>query len=105
MRVLIKGAGVAGLTVAHELAATGASVTMVDPAPKAGRGASWYAGGMLAPYCERESAEEPVVTHGREALGWWREQLPDLVHANGTLVVAPQRDRSQLDRFAARTSG
>jgi len=76
-----------------------------DICAEIGRGASWYAGGMLAPWCERESAEEAVLTLGQSALDWWEEATPGLVVRNGTLVVAPARDRAELSRFASRTSG
>ncbi|TPI15941.1 glycine oxidase ThiO [Mesorhizobium sp. B4-1-3] len=102
-RVLVKGAGVAGLTVAHELAARGASVTVAEIRGHIGGKASWLAGGMLAPWCERESAEEAVVTLGRISAEWWDSTLPGLVTKAGTLVVAHARDASELARFAART--
>ncbi|SFJ01058.1 glycine oxidase [Phyllobacterium sp. CL33Tsu] len=105
MAVLVKGAAVAGLAVAHELMVRGIEVTVVDPAPGGLRAASWYAGGMLAPYCERESAEQAVVELGRAAADWWEEALPGSVTRNGTLVLAPARDHKELDRFGARTSG
>lgn len=105
MRILIKGAGVAGLTAALEMTRRGFSVEVHDTATEIGRGASWYAGGMLAPWCERESAEESVLTLGQTALDWWDEATPGLVKRNGTLVVAPARDRAELSRFASRTSG
>jgi glycine oxidase len=103
-RILVRGAGVAGLTVAYALVRRGASVTVLDKAPVLGGNASWLAGGMLAPWCERESAEEPVVQLGKGAADWWEEALPGHVVRAGTLVVAQPRDRSELDRFAARTS-
>ncbi|TIP80254.1 MAG: FAD-dependent oxidoreductase, partial [Mesorhizobium sp.] len=67
MRLLVKGAGVAGLTAAFELAARGAAVTVVEARHSLGGNASWTAGGMLAPWCERESAEQPVLDLGRDA--------------------------------------
>ncbi|TIQ34821.1 MAG: glycine oxidase ThiO [Mesorhizobium sp.] len=102
-RVLVKGAGVAGLTVAHELAARGASVTVAEIRSQIGGNASWLAGGMLAPWCERESAEEAVVTLGRTSADWWERTLPGFVTRAGTLVVAYARDAFELARFAART--
>ena len=60
MRVLVKGAGVAGLTAAFEFARRGASVVVAEARQSLGGNASWFAGGMLAPWCERESAEQPV---------------------------------------------
>ena len=105
MRILVKGTGVAGLTVAWQLYRHGFDVTIADRAQKVGSGASGLAGGMLAPWCERESAEERVLALGRSAADWWEAALPGLVRRNGTLVVAGGRDTGELDRFAGRTSG
>jgi glycine oxidase len=105
MKVLIRGAGVAGLTLAHELATRGAEVTVVEKREEIAGNASWQAGGMLAPWCERESAEEAVLTLGRSAADWWDAALPGHVSRNGTLVLAPARDVGELDRFGRRTSG
>lgn len=105
MRILVKGAGVAGLTVAWQLYRHGFDVTIADRADRVGTGASGFAGGMLAPWCERESAEEPVLTLGRTAADWWEAALPGHVQRRGTLVVASGRDAGELDRFARRTTG
>ncbi len=48
---VIVGAGVIGLSIAWYLAREGASVTVIDKGP-VGRGASWAAAGMLAPFAE-----------------------------------------------------
>jgi glycine oxidase len=105
MRVLIRGAGVAGLTLAHELQARAVHVEIAETAARAGGGASWFAGGMLAPWCERESAPDTVLALGRTAADWWDAALPGHVIRKGTLVVAPPRDTGELARFAARTCG
>ncbi|MBY5919934.1 glycine oxidase ThiO (plasmid) [Rhizobium leguminosarum] len=102
---LVKGAGVAGLAMAHELVRRGFSVEVIEKAGAAGLGASHFAGGMLAPYCEREAAEEIVLTLGLGAAGWWEEAVPGEVRRRGTLVVAQPRDLPDLVRFAARTTG
>lgn len=104
MRVLIKGAGVAGLTVALELARHGIELDVVERAAAVATGASGLAGGMLAPWCERESADEMVLTLGRTAAEWWEAALPGEVIRHGTLVVAAGRDAGELTRFAGRTS-
>ncbi|MGN6769513.1 MAG: glycine oxidase ThiO [Rhizobiaceae bacterium] len=105
MRVLVRGAGVGGLTAAHELWTRGVEVELCERASRVGAGASGFAGGMLPPWCEREAASEPVLTLGRMAADWWEAALPGHVTRNGTLVVAPARDASELVRFAARTEG
>jgi len=102
-RVTVIGAGVAGLASAIELAERGVPVEIVDHGAGFGeRAASWYAGGMLAPWCERESTEPAVTTLGELALDWWPRHFPETVR-NGTLVVAPPRDTAELARFARRT--
>ncbi|SFN42217.1 glycine oxidase [Roseovarius lutimaris] len=103
--VIIRGAGVVGLCVASELRARGALVTLLDPAPGPGpQACSWWAGGMLAPFCEGYTAEEPVVRLGQEAATWWQTHGAE-VHRNGSLVVTLARDRAELSQFARRTSG
>ncbi|TIW47664.1 MAG: FAD-dependent oxidoreductase, partial [Mesorhizobium sp.] len=87
------------------LAARGATVTVAEMRHGLGGNASWFAGGMLAPWCERESAEQPVLDLGRDAADWWDAVLSGQVTRAGTLVVAAPRDAGELDRFASRTSG
>ncbi len=101
----ILGAGVMGLAIATELATRGHPVELVDPEPTPGpHGCSWWAGGMLAPYCERESAEEPVERLGLGAIDWW-DRHTGTVRRNGTLVLALARDQGELARFARRSRG
>ena len=104
MRATVVGAGVAGLTTALTLAERGATVSLVERSRELGGNASWLAGGMLAPFCEGESAPPSVVELGRRAIDWWAARVPGVVR-EGTLVVAPPRDAAEIDRFAARTSG
>lgn len=99
----VLGAGVAGLCVATALAERGARVAVVDPSPDP-TGASWYAGGMLAPFCEGEAAPEAVVIAGQSARDWWAARVPGVL-SHGTLVVAPPRDQPELARFARATRG
>ena len=96
----VLGGGVAGLCVATALAERGLPVELIadDGTP-----ASYWAGGMLAPGCEGETAPPEVVLAGQGAVDWWAARVP--VTRRGTLVVAPARDAAELDRFAARTSG
>jgi glycine oxidase len=94
------GSGVAGLCAATQLAEHGKSVeVIVSPEQPT---ASHLAGGMLAPYCEAESAPQSVVATGQNAVQWWAERVPG-VSRNGTLVVAPPRDTPELNRFARMT--
>lgn len=105
MDVTVVGAGVAGLVTATCLAERGASVRLLDRSRNLGAAScSWFAGGMLAPWCEGESAEPAVVQLGQRALDWWPSHHPATL-TRGTLVVAPARDGADLSRFARCTSG
>ncbi|WP_299848767.1 FAD-dependent oxidoreductase [uncultured Roseovarius sp.] len=102
--IAIAGAGLAGLACALELLQRGAKVTLFERSEKIGANSvARFAGGMLAPWCERESAEETVITLGANAADWWARVTK--VNRTGTLVLAPPRDRSELARFARRTRG
>ncbi|WP_159712797.1 glycine oxidase ThiO [Geminicoccus flavidas] len=104
MRVLVTGAGVAGLTAAHAFAERGCTVRIVEQGEALGAAScSRFAGGMLAPWCERESAEERVAELGQEALAYWPKVHPATLR-HGSLVVAPRRDERELDRFDRRTA-
>lgn len=97
----VLGAGVAGLCAATALAERGLPVELiVDRSVPA----SHWAGGMLAPDCEGESAPAQVVAMGAGAVDWWAARVPG-VTCRGTLVVAPPRDNAELDRFARMTTG
>ncbi|RCL03151.1 MAG: glycine oxidase [Candidatus Tokpelaia sp. JSC189] len=104
-KILVKGMGVGGLTAAYELFTRGADITIATPDNGFSSSASWYAGGMLAPYCESENTEQVIEDLGIEAMKWWDQALPGLVTHHGTLVVAPARDNAELDRFSSRTKG
>ena len=102
--VTIIGGGVAGMCVARTLLDRGAAVRVIERGDGIGAHmCSWWAGGMLAPFCEGESAEEPVVRLGQEAAGWWDDKT-GAVTQNGSLVVSAARDQSDLKRFGRRTS-
>lgn len=101
MSVTVIGGGVMGLCVATELRSRGMPAKVFDkePGPQA---CSWWAGGMLAPWCEGESAGEAVTRHGLGAADWWEAQgVP--VTRRGTLVVSLSRDAGALARFARRS--
>lgn len=105
MRVTIIGAGVAGLTCAVEFAERGVSVEVLERANSIGQqSCSWYAGGMLAPWCEREHSAELISTLGEQSLHWWRDKFPGTAQ-RGTLVVAHGRDAAELTRLSRRTVG
>lgn len=104
--ISIVGASVAGAWQALMFAEAGWKVTVYErdgeDLPSA---ASHWAGGMLAPDCEAESAEPVIVRLGGRSLDLWRRHLPEAAVFRGSLVVAHPRDRADFARFARTTAG
>jgi len=107
-RVAVIGGGVIGLSCAWRLADEGADVTLIDPEPASG--ASWVAGGMLAPVTEAWPGEERLLELGSSSLRRWPEFASRLSAAagldaglrmDGTLVAAvDSADRAELAALA-----
>lgn len=92
-RLAVIGGGVIGLAVARRAAQDGWRVR-VHRTPE--HGASWVAGGMLAPHSEGWPGEERLLQLGLESLQLWHggflDGLPaDVVTARESLVVAVDR--------------
>jgi glycine oxidase len=96
-RVAVIGGGVIGLAVARRLALSGRTVRVHHTGQ---RGASWVAGGMLAPHSEGWPGEERLLRIGLDSLALWNQRghgsfldgLPDeVVTAHESLVVAVDR--------------
>src|SRR4029077_19127305 len=106
MRTLsIVGAGVIGLSLGWRAAVAGWQVRVHDPTP--GRGASWVAGGMLAPLTEGLPGEDAALRLGSRSLDRWpgfaaelelASGMPSGLGKGGTLVVAV--DQADLDELA-----
>ncbi len=106
--LLVLGAGVIGLTCAWRAAQDGHRVTVLDPAPASG--ASWVAGGMLAPVTEAWPGEEELLALGVESVRRWPGFAAELgdaagrpagLRTDGTLVAATgSGDRAELDALA-----
>ncbi len=104
VRIDIIGAGVAGLCTAKHFIDRGCHVSLYAQSMGIDESCcSWWAGGMLAPWCESESAEPLITRLGQEGLTFWSTHSPEL-RANGSLVVAQTRDRIELEQFAKRTT-
>ncbi|MCW2633318.1 MAG: glycine oxidase ThiO [Pseudonocardia sp.] len=107
-RLVVVGGGVIGLSCAWRASAAGWRVVVVDPEPA--RGASWVAGGMLAPITEAWPGDEAVLALGVASLRCWPDFAGELAAAGGidpglrregTLAVAATPgDRAELDAVA-----
>lgn len=100
----VVGAGAVGLAVAWRAAQAGWSVTVYDPHPA--RGASWVAGGMLAPLTEGWPGEEAALELGAQSLRRWPGFASELgadagLLTTGTLVVGmDSADVAELEVLA-----
>ncbi|MEA2882253.1 MAG: glycine oxidase [Bradyrhizobium sp.] len=102
--VSVIGAGIAGAWQALGFARAGHAVTLYERGDAAmTQATSHWAGGMLAPWCEREASEPLITRLGVRSLNLWRDEFPDTPF-NGSLVVAHPRDRADFQRFARLTS-
>ncbi|MBL4673450.1 MAG: glycine oxidase ThiO [Arenicella sp.] len=107
--VTVVGSGVAGLCCAYYLLQAKYQVDIITASDGPDQQCcSWWAGGMLAPFCEQESAEPLIETLGHESMSFWqsfasKQQIE--YHANGSLVVTAPRDRSLLRQFSEQTQG
>ncbi len=103
-RLAVIGGGVIGLAAARRAARDGWDVRVHRTGQP---GASWVAGGMLAPHSEGWPGEEQLLKIGLESLALWHEEflgsLPaEVVTARQSLVVAvDQADVADLKTVAA----
>jgi glycine oxidase len=107
-RVIVVGGGVIGLSCAWRLGMDGSPVVLVDPQPVSG--ASWVAGGMLAPVTEAWPGEERLLALGTASLARWPDYaaaverdagVPAGLRTEGTVVAAVDAaDRTELDGVA-----
>lgn len=111
MKVVIIGAGVAGLGIGWRLQQAGAAVTILERAQPAG-GASWAAAGMLAVTAELEDAGEAERALAMRASALWPGFAAELEEASGRAVFHDRsgalllaRDWAELEVMQARANG
>ncbi len=108
--VVVVGAGVAGLAVAHRAAARGMRPLVVDRGAPGGA-TTHVAAGMLAPVSEAAFGERALLELNLAAAGRWRAWADEVAAAAGvdaglrecgTLLVARDRDQAEaLERELA----
>jgi glycine oxidase len=102
-KITVVGAGITGLWQALTLARQGYRVRLLERATTPfAQAASSFAGAMLAPYCEAETAGPVVLDLGLRSIPLWQQSFPATV-LNGTLVLAAARDKSEIAHFARLT--
>jgi glycine oxidase len=85
MRVLIIGAGVAGLAIGWRLRQAGADVTVFDRA-QPGMGATWASAGMIAAGGELGGAQSPDADFARLSSSLWEQFAADVEEASGRAI-------------------
>ena len=77
--VEVIGAGVAGLCCAQLFAERDCKVSLYASSDGPDENCcSWWAGGMLAPECEMESAEALIGVLGAESISFWKKYGVDV---------------------------
>ena len=108
MKIVVIGAGVAGLSIGWRLALGGAEVVVLERA-QPGRGATWAAGGMIAAAAEHADHAAPDAQFAARAASLWpdfareieeRSGRPVFYRRDGSLLVASTKAR--FDELAAR---
>lgn len=103
MLIEIIGSGIAGLSAAVVLLERGHDVKIRTKSPAIDNSCcSWWAGGMLAPHCEMESAPAALEPLAKASMKFWAERSIAL-QSNGSLIVAMPRDQADLRQFSKRT--
>lgn len=105
--IAVVGAGIIGLSTALTLADRGHCVTVYDSDPVSG--ATWHAGGMLAPAAEVVYKQDPLFPLMIAAGQWYPELIkltakhtdkPTGYRTDGTIVVAKDRaDKTHLEEL------
>lgn len=85
MKVVIIGAGVAGLSIGWRLRQAGAEVTTLERA-QAGRGATWAAAGMLAATAEHGEKQSPEGELAHRSLAAWPEFAREIEDVSGLKI-------------------
>jgi glycine oxidase len=85
MKVIIVGAGIAGLSIGWRLAQAGANVEIFDRG-LAGRGATWAAAGMIAPGAELKDEPDELAAFARRSRAAWPRFAAELESQSGCAI-------------------
>jgi glycine oxidase len=110
MKVVVIGAGVAGLSIGWRLRQAGADVTILERA-EPGKGATWASAGMISASAEMGEHDTPETELARRSSGLWPVFAAEIEQATGVdlhygqrgaLIVA--RDAEQAAAFKERAA-
>lgn len=113
MKIVVIGAGVAGLSIGWRLRQAGAEVVVLERA-QAGHGATWASAGMIAATAEIEAADTPVAQLAQRSAALWPQFAREVEDASGleigyrvdgTLMVARDAAEAETLRNRAATAG
>ncbi|HUJ47371.1 MAG TPA: glycine oxidase ThiO [Rhizomicrobium sp.] len=111
MKIVIVGAGVAGLSIGWRLAAAGAEVTILERA-QPGRGATWASAGMISTTAETGESVRAEADFAKHSARMWPHFAREIEEASGidvgyrvdgTLIVARSADEAAA--LSARAKG
>ena len=110
MKIVVIGAGVAGLAIGWRLAQAGQEVSVLDRG-QPGRGATWASAGMLAVTAELQDSSREEMEFAHYSNGLWPDFAKQIevtsgrdvgFAAHGSLIVASDAPTlASLDRLAA----
>jgi glycine oxidase len=110
MKVVVIGAGVAGLAIGWRLVQAGAEVTVLDRT-QPGHGATWAAAGMIAAAAELGEAQTPEAEFAYQSRSLWPDFAKEVEEASGIAIGYSQSgslliatDEEQAASFAARAA-
>jgi glycine oxidase len=86
MKVIIVGAGVAGLSIGWRLQQAGAETVLLDRG-QPGAGATWASAGMLAAIAESSHAPDAEAAFAQKSLAMWSQFAADLEEASGHVIT------------------
>lgn len=85
MKIIVIGAGIAGLSIGWKLAQAGAEVTVLERAA-AGRGATWAAAGMIAATAESAEASGAEAEFARASATMWPAFAAEIEEQSGVQI-------------------
>lgn len=103
MKVVIVGAGVAGLAIGWRLRQAGAEVTILERA-QPGQGATWAAAGMIAVAGEMGAAQAPEAEFAQHSSLLWPGFAKEIEAASGLEIGYRRNGALMIARTAAQMS-